>query len=64
MECWWWHIGIVTIYVDTITKIFVTGKLIALCHGDHYYCECHRSKKIKDRNTVFDPWEIYIFTKV
>ena len=55
MECQWLLIGIITIYADTITNIFVTWKLGALCHGDQYYCQCHGSKKIKDKNTVFDP---------
>ena len=36
-----------TIYANTITKVFVTWKLKALYHGDHNYCQYQGSKKIK-----------------
>ena len=64
MECWWWQIGIIIIYADTIGNSFVTQKLKALCHDDCYYCQSQGSKKIKDKNMIFDPWEIYIFAEV
>ena len=64
MECQWWCIGIMTIYVGTIANIFVPLKLKALCHGDHFYCQCQGSKDLKDKNIVFDPWEIYISLEV
>ena len=51
-----WCIGIMTIYVDIIINIFVTWKLEALYHGDHYYCQCQGSKKIKDKIWFLDPF--------
>ena len=38
-----------TVYVDTITNIFVTWKLKGLSQGDCYCCQCQGSKKIKGK---------------
>ena len=47
-----WNAGVsfisnMIIYADTITKIFVTCKLRTLHQGDHVYCQCQGSKKVK-----------------
>ena len=44
------------IWKGAITNFFVTGKLKALYHGDHYYCQCQVSKKIKEKILFLILW--------